>query len=465
MCGALECPKRIKKEAPNRRKRSLPKNGCTDEGWRASIQRPTADDVTIGMIEQVTLGNPGKLLKLAAESRPSEATFSTPLGRPNSMTRIAKLALEDGKVFTGKAFGAQGEIDGEVVFNTSMTGYQEILTDPSYRGQIVTMTYPQIGNYGVNEEDVESRKLFLSGFIVRENSRIASNFRSNGELGDYLEKHGIIGLEGIDTRALVRRIRTKGAMNGVLSTTDLDDASLVEKAKSSLGLVGRDLVREVIPDRPIQWDEKLNRWAKLPMEAANTPAPDGTHIVALDFGMKYNIARHLSDMGCRVTILPGTARFEEVMAAEPDGVFLSNGPGDPEPVTYGIDTIRQLIGKTPVFGICLGHQLLALACGAKTFKLKFGHRGANQPVLNLLSGKVEITAQNHGFAVEEESLPDCLEITHRNLNDNTIAGVRHREHPAFSVQYHPESSSGPHDSRYLFGQFREQIGLAVKESA
>jgi carbamoyl-phosphate synthase small subunit len=380
------------------------------------------------------------------------------------MTRTAKLVLEDGKVFTGKAFGAQGEIDGEVVFNTSMTGYQEILTDPSYRGQIVTMTYPQIGNYGVNEEDVESRKPFLSGFIVRENSRIASNFRSAGKLGDYLEKHGIIGLEGIDTRALVRRIRTKGAMKGILSTVDMDDASLVAKAQASPGLVGRDLVREVIPDRPVQWEEALNRWAKLPSEGG-VSAPDGTHIVALDFGMKWNIARHLFDLGCKVTILPGTARFEEIMAAEPAGVFLSNGPGDPEPVTYGIDTIRQLIGKTPVFGICLGHQLLSLACGAKTFKLKFGHRGANQPVLNIETGKIEITAQNHGFAVEEESLPDCLEITHRNLNDNTIAGVRHREHNAFSVQYHPEASSGPHDSRYLFNQFREQIGLAVNDSA
>ncbi|MFT5524211.1 MAG: carbamoyl-phosphate synthase small subunit, partial [Pirellulaceae bacterium] len=357
-----------------------------------------------------------------------------------------------------------GEIDGEVVFNTSMTGYQEILTDPSYRGQIVTMTYPQIGNYGVNEEDVESRKPFLSGFIVRENSRIASNFRSAGKLGDYLEKHGIIGLEGIDTRALVRRIRTKGAMKGILSTVDMDDASLVAKAQASPGLVGRDLVREVIPDRPVQWEEALNRWAKLPSEGG-VSAPDGTHIVALDFGMKWNIARHLFDLGCKVTILPGTARFEEIMAAEPAGVFLSNGPGDPEPVTYGIDTIRQLIGKTPVFGICLGHQLLSLACGAKTFKLKFGHRGANQPVLNIETGKIEITAQNHGFAVEEESLPDCLEITHRNLNDNTIAGVRHREHNAFSVQYHPEASSGPHDSRYLFNQFREQIGLAVNDSA
>ncbi|MAR09494.1 MAG: carbamoyl phosphate synthase small subunit [Blastopirellula sp.] len=366
------------------------------------------------------------------------------------MTNQAKLALEDGTVFTGSAFGASGEVDGEVVFNTSMTGYQEILTDPSYRGQIVTMTYPEIGNYGVNEQDVESARPHLSGFIVRELSRVDSNFRSQGTLDNYLQEHGIVGIAGIDTRALVRRIRTQGAMNGVLSTVDLDDASLVQKAKESRGLVGRDLVREVLPEEAREWTESLNEFARFG-ETANTQQE--RHVVALDFGMKWNIARHLHEEGCRVTVVPGTTPAEEVLAMNPDGIFLSNGPGDPEPVEYAIDTIRELLGKKPIFGICLGHQLLALACGAKTFKLKFGHRGANQPVINLDSGQVEITAQNHGFAVEEESLPQNLEITHRNLNDNTIAGLRHREYGAFGVQYHPEASSGPHDSRYLFRQF------------
>ena len=372
------------------------------------------------------------------------------------MSQIAKLALEDGTVYTGSALGASGEVDGEVCFNTSMTGYQEILTDPSYRGQIVTMTYPEIGNYGVNEEDLESAKPHLSGFIVRENSRRVSNFRSAGRLDDYLKKHNVVGLEGIDTRALVRRLRIRGAMKGILSTIDLDDASLVAKAQASPGLVGRDLVREVIPTSARAWAEGLNRWNRLDASTFDPPS-ERFHVVALDYGMKWNIARHLRNLGCRVTILPGTATAEEVLAQNPDGVFLSNGPGDPEPLTYAQDTIRGVLGKKPVFGICLGHQLLSLACGAKTFKLKFGHRGANQPVLNLLSGKVEITAQNHGFAVEESTLPADLEITHRNLNDNTIAGVRHRNAPAFSVQYHPEASSGPHDSNYLFGQFQTML--------
>jgi carbamoyl-phosphate synthase small subunit len=371
---------------------------------------------------------------------------------------IAKLALEDGTVYTGESFGAPGEVAGEVVFNTSMTGYQEILTDPSYRGQIVTMTYPEIGNYGVNREDVESDRPHLAGFIVRENSRIVSNFRADGSLSNYLERHGIVGLAEIDTRALVRHIRTKGAMKGVMSSTDLNDASLVAKAQASPGLVGRDLVREVVPEKARNWDESLSPWAKLPQSAGNSHPPIDKHVVALDYGMKWNIARHLRDIGCRVTILPGTtATAQEILALKPDGVFLSNGPGDPEPLTYAIDAIRGVLGKVPVFGICLGHQLLGLACGAKTFKLKFGHRGANQPVLNVDAGTVEITAQNHGFAVDEESLPESLEITHRNLNDNTVAGLRHRTEPAFSVQYHPESSSGPHDSRYLFRQFREMM--------
>jgi carbamoyl-phosphate synthase small subunit len=366
--------------------------------------------------------------------------------------------LEDGTVYVGEAYGAIGEVDGEVVFNTSMTGYQEILTDPSYRGQIVTMTYPEQGNYGVNDEDLESRKPHLAGFIVREGSRIASNFRSRGTLHAYLAANGIVGLAGIDTRALVRRIRTKGAMKGVVSSVDLDDASLVAKAQASPGLVGRDLVREVLPDQPRDWSEGLSQWSHIAnLEQAPAAPAASKHVVALDYGMKWNIARHLRMVGCQVTILPGTATAEEILAHKPDGVFLSNGPGDPEPLDYAIRAIQGVVGKVPVFGICLGHQLLSLASGAKTFKLKFGHRGANQPVLNLDNGRVEITAQNHGFAVEETTLPPNLRITHRNLNDNTIAGVCRTDVPAFSVQYHPEASSGPHDSNYLFDQFRAML--------
>jgi carbamoyl-phosphate synthase small subunit len=373
------------------------------------------------------------------------------------MSQTAKLALEDGTVFAGKHFGADGEVEGEVCFNTSMTGYQEILTDPSYRGQIVTMTYTQIGNYGVNSEDVESSKPHLAGFVVREKSRRASNFRADGDLEDYLRRHGLVGIEGIDTRALVRRIRIHGAMKGVLSNTDLDDARLVSKAKASPGLVGRDLVREVIPDRSIEWDEPLSPWTRLIPGQSRQPIVNSPHVVAVDYGMKWNIARHLFDMGCRVTVLPGTATATEILSLEPDGVFLSNGPGDPEPITYAHEAIRGVLGKKPIFGICLGHQLLSLACGAKTFKLKFGHRGANQPVLNHATRRVEITCQNHGFAVEAETLPDDLEITHINLNDNTVEGMRHRKLPAFSVQYHPEASAGPHDSHYLFEQFRQML--------
>ncbi|MEN1681913.1 MAG: glutamine-hydrolyzing carbamoyl-phosphate synthase small subunit, partial [Planctomycetota bacterium] len=297
------------------------------------------------------------------------------------MTQPAKLALEDGTVFAGTSIGAEGEVDGEVCFNTSMTGYQEILTDPSYRGQIVTMTYPQIGNYGVNTEDVESKKPHLAGFVVREHSRIRSNFRSETSLSDYLKECGVVAIESIDTRALVRRLRSQGSMRGVLSTTDLDDASLVAKAKASPGLVGRDLVREVTPEASLEWNEPLSEWTTI--GKSGREAASGPHVVALDFGMKWNIPRHLVGRGCRVTVAPGTATAEDVLALNPDGVFLSNGPGDPEPLEYAVSTVRGVLGKKPVFGICLGHQLLSLACGAKTFKMKFGHRGANHPVQDL----------------------------------------------------------------------------------
>jgi carbamoyl-phosphate synthase small subunit len=371
------------------------------------------------------------------------------------MTRqAAKLALEDGTVYTGRAFGATGERFGEVVFNTSMTGYQEVLTDPSYKGQIVCMTYPLIGNYGVNPDDRESARPQVEGFVVRERATLPSNFRSTGTLEDYLRDHGVIGLEGIDTRALVRRLRVRGAMTGVLSTTDLDSVSLVRKARSAPSIVGRDLVKEVVPPAPFHWAEGFTNGLVSYLPAR----PAARHVVALDFGMKQNILRCLVQVGCRVTVLPGTAMPDEVLAHEPDGIFLSNGPGDPEPLGYAINTIRELVGVKPVFGICLGHQLLGLALGAETFKLKFGHRGANQPVLNELTNRVEITTQNHGFAVRLDNLPADLEPTHINLNDHTLEGMRHRHVPAFSVQYHPEASAGPHDSGYLFEEFRKLMG-------
>ena len=377
------------------------------------------------------------------------------------MAKPAKLALADGTVFTGTAFGADGEISGEVVFNTSMTGYQEILTDPSYNGQIVTMTYPLIGNYGVNKDDVESKGLSLRGFVVKELCREPSNFRSQQSLDDYLRENGVIGIEGVDTRALVRRIRVHGAMTGILSTTDLDDASLVKKAKSAPALVGQDLVREVTPEKAGDWSQGLDdlvRHSTAPAACDGPASGKQPHVVAVDYGMKWNITRHLSDMGCRVTVVPGTSTADEILSYNPDGVFLSNGPGDPEPLTYAVDAIKGVLGKKPVFGICLGHQLLGLALGGKTYKLKFGHRGGNQPVLNKITKKVEITSQNHGFAVDADTLPKDVEITHINLNDNTVEGMRHTKIPAFSVQYHPEAAAGPHDSSYLFGEFRKMMG-------
>ena len=378
------------------------------------------------------------------------------------MSRPAKLALIDGTVFEGRAFGASGEIHGEVVFNTSMTGYQEILTDPSYCGQIVTMTYPLIGNYGVNVEDVESGGLSLRGFIVKELCRRESNYRSNEPLDSYLEKHGVIGIEGLDTRALVRRIRIHGAMTGIISTEDLDNDSLIAKARKSPELAGQDLAQQVIPAESAGWSEGLNAITRDPVtlgyEGIHASSVDeGPHVVAIDYGMKWNIPRHLKQLGCKVTVVPGTWSAEQILELAPAGVFLSNGPGDPRPLDYAIKTIQGLLGKTPIFGICLGNQLLGLACGAEIFKMRFGHRGANQPVLDKSTGKVEITSQNHGFALDADSMPSNVEVTHVSLNDQTVEGIRHKDYPAFAVQYHPEASAGPHDSHYLFGQFREML--------
>jgi len=375
---------------------------------------------------------------------------------------VAKLALEDGTVFTGRAFGAAVEADGEVVFNTSMTGYQEILTDPSYHGQIIAMTYPMIGNYGVNADDAESGRPWARGLVVRELSRVASNFRSRGTLDAYLAEHGVPGIEGVDTRALVRRTRDRGAMKGILSATDLDDASLVAKARASRGLVGRDLAREVMPASISTWEPGLDGQFS-PDSPDRGPAADRPHVVALDFGMKWNIPRHLVDSGCRVTVMPGSAPAGAILEQQPDGIFISNGPGDPEPLVEPIATLKTLIREAaesrgvPIFGICLGHQLLGQAFGGRTYKLKFGHRGANHPVRNERTGKVEITVQNHGFGVDPATLPDSVEASHVNLNDGTLEGLRHRSLPISAVQYHPEASAGPHDSRYLFAEFFDQI--------
>lgn len=362
----------------------------------------------------------------------------------------ALLALEDGRVFHGRAFGAVGERTGEVVFNTCMTGYQEVLTDPSYAGQIVVMTYPQIGNYGVNPEDVESRRPFVEGFVVRDYSARFSNWRAHASLDEYLRAHGIIGLTDVDTRAIVRHIRQRGAMRACLTTTTLDESGAVNKARASPSMVGRELVHVVSCQEPYQWG---GGWQ-----------PDDqqrVHVVAYDFGAKFNILRNLAKAGCRVTVVPAFTSAEDVLALNPDGIFLSNGPGDPEPLVSVVEQIRKLLGRKPIFGICLGHQLLGLAFGGRTYKLKFGHRGGNQPVRNELTGKVEITSQNHGFAVDAHSLPDHeIQVTHVNLNDGTLEGMRHRSLPVFSVQYHPEASPGPHDSVYLFDQF---IGL-IKEN-
>jgi carbamoyl-phosphate synthase small subunit len=364
----------------------------------------------------------------------------------------AILALEDGSVFEGGSFGAPAERSGEVVFNTALTGYQEVFTDPSYAGQIVILTNPQIGNYGTNSGDDEAARPYIEGLVVREFSPLASNWRSEAEAGEFLGRHGIPVISGLDTRALVRHLRTRGVMRGVLSAVESDAGKLVEKARSIPTMAGLDLASRVSTPEPYEWSFPVEGCS--PSEiVAGAPEPK-YHVVAYDFGIKRNILRCLRHTGCRVTVVPSLTSAADVLALKPDGVFLSNGPGDPEPLERQVANIRGLIGKTPIFGICLGHQLLGLALGGKTYKLKFGHRGSNHPVRNELTKKVEITSHNHGFAVDPDSLDwNRLEITHVNLNDQTLEGFRHRSEPVFCVQYHPEAAPGPHDSRYLFDDF------------
>ena len=356
--------------------------------------------------------------------------------------------LEDGRVFYGTAFGALGEAMGEVCFNTGMTGYQEILTDPSYCGQIVTMTYPHIGNYGVNADDVESSRIQVAGFVVKDGTEIPSNYRSEASLNEYLQSAKIVGIQGIDTRALTRHIRDRGSMNGIISSNDLDDISLKKKIAEIPTMAGLDLVPKVTCKELYSWPDPSKRLEY--------------NVVAIDFGIKHNILRLLSHHGCKTTIVPATTTVDEIMSINPDGVFLSNGPGDPSAVTYGINTIKDILGKKPIFGICLGHQLLSLAIGGSTYKLKFGHRGINHPVQNIETSEVEITSHNHGFSVDPDSLPSTANITHWNLNDNTVEGLKCTDIPAFSVQYHPEAGPGPHDSRYLFNKFVTMMDYAKK---
>jgi carbamoyl-phosphate synthase small subunit len=368
----------------------------------------------------------------------------------------AILALADGRIFRGRAFGATGEAVGEVVFNTAMSGYQEVLTDPSYDGQMVCMTYPEIGNVGVNREDVESPRLYLEGFIVKEYWPQPSNWRSEMSLDEYLEQANVVGIQGIDTRALVRHIRTHGAQEGIISSIDSDPESLVRKAKASPGLVGRDLVKEVTCVEPYEWNVgewELGRgYREVQFELRDAP-----FVVAIDYGIKQNILRRLVSTGFRVTVVPAWYTAEQILAMNPDGVFLSNGPADPAAVSYAHETVRAILGKKPVFGICLGHQILGLALGGRTFKLAFGHHGANHPVMDLRTTRVEITSQNHGFAVDADSVRGKAELSHLNLNDRTVEGLHGVGMPFFSVQYHPEASPGPHDSSYLFQRFRRMV--------
>jgi len=367
----------------------------------------------------------------------------------------ALLALEDGRLFRGKGYGARTERGGEVVFNTSLTGYQEIFTDPSYAGQIVCLTYPHIGNVGANLFDNEASRPYIEALVVRDFSEVASNWRSQETAEQFLARHDIPVLSHIDTRALVLHLRRHGAMRAVLSTASIDGEALAARARALPSMVGLDLARGVSALQPYEWTEPSIELARSPKPVArSTPY----HVVAYDYGLKLNILRRLVDVGCRVTVVPALTPAEDVLAMKPDGVFLSNGPGDPEPCTYGIEAVRKLTGRVPIFGICLGHQIIGLALGGRTYKLKFGHHGANHPVKNLLTGKVEITAQNHGFAVDPDSLPlSEVELTHLNLNDSTLEGLRHRSLPLFSVQYHPEASPGPHDSHYLFDDFAEMM--------
>ena len=380
----------------------------------------------------------------------------------------AVLALEDGSVYRGQAFGAEAEACGEVCFNTSMTGYQEILTDPSYKGQIVTMTYPLIGNYGVNLQDVESWRPHVAGFVIRELSPVVSNWRSDFSLSDYLKKYDLPGIQGIDTRALTKKLRVRGALNGFISTKNISDEEAVRRAKEWQGIIGVDYVKEVTHPKPFLWDEKDEDSAafklvrgiaeldarKLREDLRTADIP----IVAYDFGMKYNILRRLRQRGFKVQVVPANTPAKEALAYKPAGIFLSNGPGDPSALPHIVGEVKQLVDSgVPIFGICLGHQILGQAFGGKTFKLKFGHRGANQPVKDLATGKVEITSQNHGFAVDPASLPSNVEVNRINLNDNTVEGMRHKTKPIYCVQYHPEASPGPHDSGFLFDEFRTLI--------
>ncbi len=379
--------------------------------------------------------------------------------------REAILALADGRTFRGRAFGAIGEAVGEVVFNTAMTGYQEVLTDPSYKGQMVCMTYPQIGNVGINDEDEESARVYVEGFIVREYIDRPSNWRSAISLGTYLERANVVGIEGIDTRALVRHVRTTGAQQAVISSVDSDADALVAKARTSLGLEGRDLVKEVTCAAPYDWtiaDWELGSGYRRPDAALLRDAP---LIVALDYGIKRNILRRLVATGFRLKVLPAFATAAEILALNPDGLFLSNGPADPAAVPYAYNAVRELLGKKPIFGICLGHQILGLALGGKTYKLGFGHHGANHPVMDLRTRRVEITAQNHGFAVDAESVQGRAELSHLNLNDQTVEGLRGTGIPFFSVQYHPEASPGPHDASYLFARFRKLVEAFPRHGA